>query len=147
MTISRRQAREWAVQMLSAADLNPPEDVDAFVEAFWRQLPSLENEEGGIDGRAAKGRMKDFSEGLVRGVLKDMSAIDAELVALLDHWDLYRLGVVERSVLRMGIYEIKLGETPSGIVVNEAVDLVNWFSQPSSRTLVNGVLDRFAKKA
>ena len=91
--------------------------------------------------------MKEFSEGLVRGVLRDMKEIDAELVELLDRWDLYRLGVVERSVLRMGVYEIKLGETPSGIVVNEAVDLVNWFSQPSSRTLVNGVLDRYAKKA
>ena len=37
MKASRRQAREWAVQMLVAADLNPPDDVQAFMSGYWRR--------------------------------------------------------------------------------------------------------------
>ena len=42
MTTSRRQAREWVVQMLCAADLNPPDDVRAFIDSHWEQFPTLE---------------------------------------------------------------------------------------------------------
>ena len=38
MTATRRQAREWAIQMLTAADLNPPDDIPAFLAAFWEEL-------------------------------------------------------------------------------------------------------------
>jgi N utilization substance protein B len=74
-----------------------------------------------------------------------MEEIDAELSALLDNWDLYRLGTVERAVLRLGVWELKSSDVPPAVVINEAVDLSNWFSTPKSRTLVNGVLDRYAK--
>lgn len=64
---------------------------------------------------------------------------------LLENWDLYRLGTVERTVLRMGIWEIAYSEVPAPVAINEAIDLTNWFSSPKSRTLVNGVLDKYAK--
>ena len=47
MTSTRRHAREWAVQMLAAADMNPPEDTTAFMAAFWDQVSDLDNEDGG----------------------------------------------------------------------------------------------------
>jgi transcription termination factor NusB len=45
----------------------------------------------------------------------------------------------------MGIWELKESDVPAAVAINEAVDLVNWFSTPKSRMLVNGVLDRYAK--
>ena len=146
MTISRRQAREWAVQMLSSADINPPEDVQLFISEFWSQLPTLDNSEGGLDGRVPRGKMKIFAEERVAGVLKDLLDIDQTLKELLEHWDLYRLGTVERSVLRLGIWEIRCTDVPPGVIINEAIDLVNWFSSPKSRMLINGVLDKYAKQ-
>ncbi len=143
MTATRRQAREWAIQMLTAADLNPPDDVPQFMASFWEELASLDEE----DGRAVpKGKLKDFAEERVAGVLSSLKEIDDILVSLLDHWDLYRLGTVERNVLRMGIWEMKFSDVPAPVVINEAVDLANWFSSPKTRTIVNGVLDKFAKK-
>ena len=66
MAATRRQAREWAIQMLTAADLNPPDDVGQFMVSFWEELSSLDSEEG----RASpKGEMKDFAEARVAGVL------------------------------------------------------------------------------
>ena len=142
MTVTRRQAREWAIQMLTAADLNPPDDLPAFLAAFWEELGSLDEEEGRA---VVKGRFRDFAEERVVGVLSSVKEIDAVLVPLLDNWDLYRLGTVERSVLRMGVWEMQNTDVPKPVVINEAIDLANWFSTPKSRSLVNGVLDKFAK--
>ncbi len=143
MTATRRQAREWAIQMLTAADLNPPSDIPQFMASFWEELASLDEEEG----RAApRGKLKEFAEARVSGVLSSLKEIDEILVSLLDHWDLYRLGTVERTVLRMGIWEMKFSDVPAPVVINEAIDLANWFSSPKTRTIINGVLDKFAKR-
>ena len=143
MTATRRQAREWAIQMLTAAELNPPEDVAAFIADYWKQISDLDEEDGGP--MSVRGKLKTFAEERVSGVLRDQKDIDAALQPLLDHWDLYRLGTVERVVLRMGIWEMKSTDVPKAVVINEAIDLANWFSSPKSRTLVNGVLDNYAK--
>ena len=145
MEATRRTAREWAIQMLTAADLNPPDDVRKFMDDYWNQILDLDEEDGGP--AKAKGKLKAFAEERVAGVLGALKEIDDVLVPLLDHWDLYRLGTVERMVLRMGIWEMKFTDVPKPVVINEAIDLANWFSSPKSRTLVNGVLDKFAKQA
>lgn len=147
MTATRRQAREWAIQMLTAADLNPPEDIQRFIEDHWAQHESLDHEDGG-DGQKVRGKLKRFAEERVQGVLAEKDALDAKLGMLLEDWDVDRLGTVERTVLRMGLWELdNCPDIPGPVVINEAVDLVNWFSSPRSRTLVNGVLDRYAKNA
>ena len=143
MQVTRRTAREWAIQMLTAADLNPPDDIQAFMNAYWEQVSDLDEEDGGPT--KAKGKMKAFAEERVAGVLGSLKELDEILVPLLDNWDLYRLGTVERMVLRMGIWELKNSDVPKPVVINEAIDLANWFSTPKSRSLVNGVLDKFAK--
>lgn len=142
MTATRRQAREWAIQMLTAADLNPPDDKVQFCIDFWNELALLDEDEGRVE---VKGKLKDFAEERVLGVLDNLAEIDSIIEPLLENWDMYRLGTVERSVIRMGIWEIKYSDVPAPVVINEAVDLTNWFSTPKSRTIVNGVLDKFAK--
>lgn len=142
MTTTRRQAREWAIQMLTAADLNPPEDVPAFLAAFWEEIGSLDEDEGRA---VVPTKFRAFAEERVAGVLQHRQELDEILTPLLENWDLYRLGTVERAVLRMGVWEMKYSEVPKPVVINEAIDLANWFSTPKSRSLVNGVLDKFAK--
>ena len=142
MTATRRQAREWAIQILTAAELNPPgEDLRAFIDNAWDAIASLEERK---DDKPC-GKLKAFAEARVLGVLGDQARIDAILARLLDNWDLSRLGTIERAVLRMGIWEIASGGVPVPVVINEAIDLANWFSSPKSRPLINGVLDRYAK--
>ena len=143
MTATRRQAREWAIQMLTAADLNPPDDVQTFMNAYWDQISDLDEEDGGPT--KAKGKLKAFAEERVAGVLGSLKELDEILTPLLENWDLFRLGTVERMVLRMGIWEMKNSDVPKPVVINEAIDLANWFSSPKSRSLVNGVLDKYAK--
>ena len=158
--VSRRQAREWAVMMLCECDLNPPENLDAALAAFWEQQADVERErlaaqEFGVKRafetknereRAALDEMKAFAEARVRGVLGERDALDAALAPLLRHWELYRLGTIERNVLRLGAWEIRHErEIPAPIVINEAVDLAKFYSETQSGKFVNAILDRFAK--
>ncbi len=151
MTVTRRQAREWAIQMLTSADLNPPtsgdgkisNDLTAFMESFWTQVTSIDPAEGLI--AKIPNRYKVFAEERVAGVLHNLDTIDDVLVPLLNNWDLYRLGTVERAVLRMGVWEMMNTDVPHAVVINEAIDIVNWFSAPVARKIVNGVLDKYAK--
>lgn len=130
--------------MLTAAELNPPLDVRAFMDEYWSQVETLSEEEGGTDGERVRGKLKRFAEDRVMGVISQRDELDGLIVPLLDNWDLYRLGTVERIVLRMGVWELKSTDVPVGVIINEAVDLANWFSSPKSRTIINAVLDKYA---
>ena len=114
MTVTRRQAREWAVQMLTAADLNPPEDIASFIATFWEEARTFGDDEGGP--WRVKGKLKAFVDERVAGVLSAQQELDGHLVPLLDNWDLYRLGTVERTVLRLGIWELLYTEDRKSVV-------------------------------
>lgn len=133
------------MQMLTAIDLNRADDVKSVIDDFWAQLETLDSDDGGIEGVHVRNRIRAFADERVEGVVSSLAEIDAELSPLMEHWDISRLGTVERAVLRLGAWEIKNTDVPFGVIINEAVDLVNWFSSPRSRALVNGVLDKYAK--
>jgi transcription antitermination protein NusB len=61
------------------------------------------------------------------------------------NWRLERLGVIERSVLRLGAAELAVGDTPSRVVIQEAVRLAERYGSAASAKFVNGVLDAFAR--
>lgn len=136
------------MQMLTAIDLNRADDVNTVIADFWAQLETLDEDDGGLEeGARVKDRFRAFTDERVAGVMASLPGIDADISSLMEHWDISRLGTVERAVLRLGAWELKYTDVPPGVIINEAVDLVNWFSSPKSRALVNGVLDRYAKTA
>ena len=159
--VTRRQGREWAVQMLVQLDLNPPESLDAAIEAFWTQQVQLEAEMLANDeARAPRivfgtpdpgeqqvlAEMRAFAEERVRGVWAERDLLDEKVGSYLRNWSIYRLGTVERNVLRMGAWELMHhADIPAPILVNEAIDLAKFFSETKSGRFVNGVLDNFAK--
>ena len=115
--VTRRQGREWAVQMLVQFDLNPPESLDADIEAFWSQQIQLESEMLANDEVRAPRivfsspdpneqetlvEMRAFAEARVRGVWQMRDELDREVGGYLRNWSIYRLGTVERNVLRLG---------------------------------------------
>lgn len=157
---TRRQAREWALQMLFQFDMNSPTDVEAEITAFWEQQTLVEQEDLENDVRKAKKiftsgnprtvlslvEMKAFAEERVRGVFNSREQIDSELEARLKNWSLYRLGTIERNVLRMGIWELRnVKDIPAPVIVNESVDLAKFFSETRSGRFVNAILDGYAK--
>ncbi len=158
---NRRKGREWALQMIVQADLNPFADVNLILAHFWEQQWSCRQEEAGKEEedlddlertlqpgeRLASTGLREFTETLVRGVLGNLEAIDRSLLPLCQNWSLERAGVIERCVLRLGVYEIGTLKTPAPVAINEAVEIAKRFSNAEAGAFVNGVLDRYAKTA
>lgn len=160
MPLKRRHAREWTVQMLVAADFNPDIDMTAMGPSLWDEI--AEGLDAGEDESklarqlrevpaSAEGnlvaKLKFFAEERVVGVLKNCEKLDEALIPLLrEDWTFDRLGMVERAVLRLAAWEMMYSDVPAPIVINEAIDLANWFGAPRSRSLVNGILDALRRK-
>jgi transcription antitermination protein NusB len=86
----------------------------------------------------------DRAEALATGVVSAADSLDRETEAAADNWRLSRIGTVERNILRLATYELRLGEEPPKVVINEAVQLAHWFAGPKAPAFINGVLDRIA---
>ena len=87
-----------------------------------------------------------FVQELVDGVLKNQPAIDALISEFAPHWPLESLTIVDRNILRLGVYELKFSTiVPSKVAINEAIELAKSFGGGSSGKFVNGVLGAIYK--
>ncbi|MHC1764426.1 MAG: transcription antitermination factor NusB [Verrucomicrobiia bacterium] len=150
----RREARERAVQFLFQHDLNQPEDLEEALRVFWEsQRSAALAEDKGVarwgeavelpPPTAEEAAVRVFAEPLIRGTLQHVGEIDAEIKKYAKNWDLHRMAVVDRNVLRLAIYEMRHREDiPPIVSINEAVDIAKRFSTEESGKFVNGILDK-----
>lgn len=123
MAIGRRSARRQAVFVL-----------------YQRDLLNL-TVEGAFARAADAGGLAPYAESLVRGVDTHAGDIDAILSTNLSGWTLDRLGILERSILRLAVYEMLWeSEVPRAVAIDEAVELAKRFCSDEASALVNGVL-------
>ena len=88
-----------------------------------------------------------FLEQLVRGTTENLEAIDAALEQKLEKWTITRLPKIERTVLRLAVYELLFEQdTPNKVVMNEAIELCKTFGDEKSSKFVNGVLSKFTEQ-
>jgi len=87
------------------------------------------------------GEDQEFIEKLVRGVAKHMAEIDATIVKYAPEWPIEKITIIDRSVLRIGIYELVIGkEVPPKVAINESIEVAKTYGGESSSRFVNGVL-------
>jgi transcription antitermination protein NusB len=150
----RREARERAVQFLFQYDLNRPQELEQALEHFWNnQRPAaIADEKGeakwGVHVELPPATVEDlavrqFAEPLIRGTLEHLEDLDAKIQLYAKNWNLHRMAVVDRNVLRLAIYEMLYREDiPPVVSINEAVDVAKRFSTEDSGKFVNGILDK-----
>ncbi len=127
------RARARALQAVYAWDLRGEQDLDRVSAMIWDDLAVAPDER-----RIA---------GLLLRTLRDHHvALDARLAEVTTNWRLERLGVIERSVLRLAAAELQAGQTPPRVVLREAIRLAERYGNPESARFVNGVLDALARK-
>ena len=85
-------------------------------------------------------RESDYMERMFAGVSACRDELDAAIATHLRGWTIERLSRVDLAILRLAAYELKLGELPPGVVVNEAVELANQYSTDKAGSFINGVL-------
>lgn len=87
-----------------------------------------------------------FAEVLVRGVLAHKDEIDATITKYATEWPLENITIIDRNILRLGMYEILYHENvPARVAINEAIELAKAYGGPASSKFINGVLGSFYK--
>ncbi len=126
--MKRRIAREKAIQALfqvDRSDIEPEEALEHVLE----------------EGEKAD----DFLKSLVKGTLENKEAIDERIKEHLQNWSLDRIGNVDRTILRMAIYEmLHIEDIPKNVSMNEAIELAKIYGDDNSSRFVNGVLSKVA---
>lgn len=138
--MSRRQARELALQALFQLDFNQSENTEPEGQQEAR-LAVIDAAAAEMEGRLGS-RDRQFVEELVNGTMDSLQEIDGLITSASKDWKLSRMAGVDRNITRMAVYELKFREekvTPN-IIINEAVELAKKYGTDDSGRFVNGIL-------
>jgi N utilization substance protein B len=130
----RRKAREVALQLLYQLDVQGEGNPEPHLPEFWTRHP--------VDREA-----REFAEILIRGTKLHEPKIDEMISQYAQNWELDRMAVVDRNILRQGIFELLwMEDVPSKVAINEALEVAKKFSTQESSRFINGILDRIHKE-
>ncbi|CAN5428121.1 transcription antitermination factor NusB [soil metagenome] len=127
---TRRKARECALQMLFAADVAKDRE-DVLTNSYWDELGETTLDEP----------TRLFANNLTNGTLRQIETIDNRIRTRAEHWRIERMAIVDRNILRLAVYELLYNDTPSTIVINEALEVARRFSTFEATQFINGILD------
>ena len=134
MKISRRDIRACIIQSLYEADFNDvPIEQDEFIKIYNRITkhtnPELENNQ--------------FAITIIKGIVSHYDNINKIIEEVATNWSMDKIGILDRNILRLGIYEILNGKTldvPGRVALNEAIELSKMFLNETAKNFINGVL-------
>ncbi|HET9804933.1 MAG TPA: transcription antitermination factor NusB [Candidatus Acidoferrum sp.] len=127
----RAKAREYAMQMLFQSEMSP-QDPKKLETKFWKSAKASDT-------------TREFANALFEGAAKETAVADEQITKHAVDWKLERIAAIDRAILRLGIYELRRGETPARVVINESVELAKKFSSEEASAFVNAILDTIRK--
>ena len=131
--MSRRRARELALQVLFQVDVGRAKPENALVYT--------------LNECRATGETAAFVRTLVEGTLSHQQQIDDYLIRYATDWDLPRMSNVDRNILRLSLFEMLFDPaTPVNVAIDEALELAKIFSHKESPRFINGILGHIAKE-
>lgn len=126
----RRQSREIAMQQLYQIDLKADKDWDKVSLGLSSTIDISDD-------------VIEYSERVVQAVLAKLDEIDKIIVSYATNWDIARIAIVDRNILRMSICELLyMKDIPPIVSINEAVDIAKKYGSEDSGKFVNGILDK-----
>ena len=129
----RTRARELALQFLYQLDLRGPD--------LLREAPSfLRSEEKDREVRA-------FALKLIEGTVEHLPELNRAIQSVAQNWDIARMAVVDRNVLRMSAFELlHCKDIPPKVAINEAIEIGKRYSTQNSGAFINGILDKIKSR-
>ena len=130
----RTFARECALKILYRIEISK-ESIDSSFLDFWSKTAESIDKES-----------HDFAETLVKGTHDNLAAIDEVISKYADNWNISRMAVIDRNIMRMSVYEMLYrSDIPPNVSINEAIELAKKYGDVDSGKFVNGVLDKIKK--
>ena len=142
----RSERRETIFRLLFMSQFRTEEEMDGLITEY------LEGVRGGLEEVPADGRVSEKEEAEIRRELADVIGhipeIDERLNRVSRGWKTSRMGKVDLNILRLAAYELLFDdEVPTGVAINEAVEIAKKYGGDESASFVNGILGRIALEA
>ena len=133
----RTLAREHALKILYQFDITK-RPLEAVLADYWKADDTRDVKDQEITG---------YATALAKGVNSHLNAIDDKISVYATNWQLKRMAVIDRNIMRMGLFELKFStDIPPKVAINEAVELAKKYGDLESSKFVNGILDKIHKK-
>ncbi len=134
----RRRSRELALQLLFQTEFLPGGFDPSHARDMFRRFAA--------DFEVDK-ETSEYGGQLFMGVASRLKEIDAIIQARSAHWKTSRMGLVDLSVMRIAVFEMKFMEPviPPSVAINEAVEIAKTYGSTESSSFVNGILDQVAR--
>jgi len=134
----KRMGRELAMQYLFQCDMSNEERTDDTMSSFWQQA----EESGEFPSNRIFRKARDYAEKLINGVQIYEPEINEVLESFSKRWDVERMSVVDRNILRIAIYELKYcPDIPVLVSIDEAIEIAKDFGSEKSAVFINGLLN------
>ena len=135
---SRRLGREFAMQFLFQNDLAKDEVKPEVLDKFFEDTPA--NFDIPENRNFRKG--KEYAIQLINGIIEHQRSIDKTLKEFSQKWEIDRMSIVDRNIMRVGIYEMLfIADVPPIVSINEAVGIARDYSGEASGNFINGILN------
>jgi N utilization substance protein B len=96
-----------------------------------------------LEGEEKPGDARTYARDLVEGTLEARESLDGTIQSVAQNWDISRMAVIDRNVLRLASFELlKCSDIPPNVAINEAIELGKRFSTAQSGSFINGILDK-----
>ena len=129
----RTLAREYTLKILYQAEMTR-RDIVAAARQFWKEQDPPDEV------------VREFTQRLADGVAANLATIDAQISHYAANWQIKRMAVIDRNILRLGVYELlHTSDIPPKVTINEAVELAKKYGDLESGKFVNGILDKIHK--
>jgi len=143
--MTRSLVRECIFKLVFRLEFNSLDEIPEQVRLFFED--SVVDEEGPMPGSEIPGDDADYIRGKFESICSKLPEIDEKISSSSKGWSIERIGKVELSVLRLGIYEMLYDEDiPVGVAIDEAVELAKKYGQDGASSFVNGILASLAKE-
>ena len=127
MALTRSELREKCMVILYQNDIINKNKNDGDIDTIIKENLEIEN---------------DFVKEIVYGVVTHFNEIDSLCNKYMSNWQIDRIDKTGAAILRMAVYELKYTDTPSLVVINEAIELAKKYSDEAVRKMINAVLDK-----
>ena len=133
MKMSRRKLRENIFRLLFRIEFNTREELDEQVTLFFQSQPEIDAEDS------------EYINRKLCAILNHLPDYDEKIRQICEGWSLSRLGKTELAILRLAVYEIEEDDDiPTGVAINEAVELAKIYCSEEAPRFINGVLAKLA---
>lgn len=127
--MKRSEIRERIFQLIFRIEFNSEEELREQIEWYFEDFPDIKEEN------------KQYMTHKINAILDSLEEIDEIILSICKGWRIERLGKTELAILRLAVYEIKKDDDiPTGVAINEAVELTKKYCNENAPRFVNGVL-------